>query len=209
MNWARFRSVHSLWPGKLLQPPANGAGRTCRDLLGNDGANEHPETVTLKPQREWPHGVDHGLHHRIGCPEMAACFSDFGLLQHQITSKAKAVSVTKPYPASPVHPERAAQYPAKRSRINSNQLDNGKRLGTPRRFILANFANKINYFRRTFAGNDRNAVFWPFGFTCSRANRTPAVLRRCLGQTRPSCLPQRQAHIVPSAKPGSLRSFRS
>ena len=44
------RRFQSPWPRKLLQPPANGTGRTSRNLLGNDGANEHPKTVTFKAQ---------------------------------------------------------------------------------------------------------------------------------------------------------------
>ena len=76
----KVRRFQPIWPGKFLQPPADGTGSTGRDLLGNDGPDEHAEPVTLKTQREWPHGVDHGLHHGIGCPEMAACFLDGGLV---------------------------------------------------------------------------------------------------------------------------------
>ena len=39
---------------------------------------EQSEPVLFEPQRVRPHVIDHGLHHRIGGPKMAAGGSDVG-----------------------------------------------------------------------------------------------------------------------------------
>jgi len=61
----------------------NRAGGLRRDLLGNDGPHEHSKPVPFEAQRERANGVDHGLHHGIGCPKMTvSLFDGFGSQFH-------------------------------------------------------------------------------------------------------------------------------
>ena len=71
---------------KFQQPFADRSGSNGRDLLGNDGADQHSEAVLFETQGVRPHGIDHGPHHRIGSPKMTAGGLDVGWCQlHGLT----------------------------------------------------------------------------------------------------------------------------